>query len=277
MRELLSRIDGALGVRYAAAELETIRKALCLELLGISAVTYYTKERLAPDYERDRKLETALRRLESGEPLQYVIGWVPFCGLQFKVDNRVLIPRPETSELVEWVAGDCTATGTLLDIGTGSGCIAVTLAHKLPSWRVQGWDISDGALELARENSLLNGTDVEFFRVDILNDPPLRQKYDVIVSNPPYVLEAEKSLMEPVVLEHEPHVALFVPDSDPLLFYTSIARYGRKALDKGGRLYFEINPIEATPLMQMLEQAGYRNIELRNDIYGKQRMIKAKL
>ena len=275
MKSILSRIDGALGGRYAAAELESIKKALCLEFLGISAVSFYTREQLTPDSERDSRLEQALQRLADGEPLQYVIGNAPFCGLQFRVDSRVLIPRPETAELVDWVAQECTSAGSLLDIGTGSGCIAVTLAHKQPGWKVQGWDISDGALEVARENNRQNGTGVEFRKVDILSAPACDCLFDVIVSNPPYVLERERGQMEDTVLDHEPHTALFVPDNDPLLFYRAIADFGKKTLVPDGALYFEINPLEASDLKLMLEQAGYHNVELRSDIYGKLRMIKA--
>lgn len=275
MKRLLSRIDDALGRRYDAQELDTIKRALCTELLGVSALAFYTKESLPASVERDSLFESALERLAKGEPLQYVIGSTPFCGLQFRVDPRVLIPRPETAELVEWVAADSASEGNLLDVGTGSGCIAVTLAHKLPGWKVQGWDISDGALEVARENNNLNGTSVEFRQVDILSERLPEQRFDVIVSNPPYVLESEKADMEETVLEHEPHSALFVPDNDALLFYRAIAEFGKHNLCKGGRLYFEINPLEADALKLMLLKAGYHDIEIRNDIFGKQRMIKA--
>lgn len=275
MNRVLSNIDKRLAGLYDTAELESVKKTLCLELLGISSLSYFTKEDLSPDAERDRRLDAALTRLAQGEPLQYVIGSIPFCGLKFSVDSRVLIPRPETAELVEWVTRDAAANGSLLDIGTGSGCIAVTLAHNLPNWKVQGWDISEGALEVACGNSRLNGTDVEFRKVDILNAPELGRCFDVIVSNPPYVLESEKAQMESTVLDHEPHTALFVPDAEPLMFYRAIAGFGKKALVPGGALYFEINPLEASDLKMMLEQAGYHNVELRSDIYGKLRMIKA--
>lgn len=271
MKEILQRIDDALGGRYAAAELETIKKALCLEYLGISAVSFYTKENVSAD---TAKLDKALERLAAGEPLQYVIGSTPFCGLNFKVDGRVLIPRPETAELVDWVAQDATKTGTLLDVGTGSGCIAISLAHRLAGWKVQGWDISEGALEVARENSRLNGTEVEFRKVDILN-ASVDSGFDVIVSNPPYVMESEKNQMEDTVLEFEPHLALFVSDSDPLFFYKAIAAFGHRTLNTGGRLYFEINPLLVEEMKDMLMGAGYRDVQVRNDIFGKPRMIKA--
>ena len=277
MKHIQSQIESALGGLYDAAELESVKKALCLELLGISAVSFFTKETLAPNAERKLRLEKALDRLVEGQPLQYVIGFTPFCGLRFKVDGRVLIPRPETAELVEWVAKDAVPSGSLLDVGTGSGCIAISLAHRLPSWKVQGWDISDGALEVAIENCRMNDADVEFRKVDILNDPEPDCRFDVIVSNPPYVMESEKGQMEKTVLDYEPHTALFVHDDDPLLFYRAIAGFGKKSLAPGGALYFEINPLEASDLKVMLEQSGYHNIEIRNDIFGKQRMIKTLL
>ncbi|MBR2395453.1 MAG: peptide chain release factor N(5)-glutamine methyltransferase [Bacteroidaceae bacterium] len=271
MKEILQRIDDALDGRYAAAELETIKKALCLEYLGISAVSFYTKEKLSADTD---KLDKALARLAKGEPLQYVIGLTPFCGLTFRVDGRVLIPRPETAELVDWVAGDAAPNGSLLDVGTGSGCIAISLAHRLAGWKVQGWDISEGALEVARENNTLNGTEVEFRKADILKAEP-DCRLDVIVSNPPYVMESEKAQMEDTVLDYEPHLALFVSDSDPLLFYKAIAEFGHRALNTGGRLYFEINPLLVEEMKDMLMGAGYRDVQVRNDIFGKPRMIKA--
>lgn len=277
MKELLASIDRALGRRYEALELESVRRALCTEYLGISALSYYTRETLKPDAERDRRLADALARLEGGEPLQYLLGWAPFCGLQFKVDSRVLIPRPETAELVEWVEQDCSGTGSLLDIGTGSGCIAVTLAHKLPGWKVQGWDISADALDVARENSRLNGTHVTFSQVDILADAKPEDRFDVIVSNPPYVLDSERDSMESTVLDYEPHTALFVRDNDPLVFYRAIAEFAGSALNVGGRLYFEINPLKAQAMNDLLVSAGFHNVELRNDIFGKTRMIKAVL
>ncbi len=273
MKQLLGRIDDALGRRYDAQELEMIKRALCTELLGVSALAFYTKETLPASAERDALLESALARLSKGEPLQYVIGSTPFCGLTFKVDGRVLIPRPETAELVEWVAQDAAPSGSLLDVGTGSGCIAISLAHRLKGWKVQGWDISDGALEVARENNRLNGTQVEFRKVDIFNASS-DCRFDVIVSNPPYVLDSEKGQMEDTVLDYEPHLALFVSDTDPLLFYKVIAEFGHKTLNPGGKLYFEINPLKVEEMKNMLMVAGYRDLEVRRDIFGKPRMIK---
>lgn len=275
MKRLGALIDDSLKGCFDALELETVKRALCTELLGVSALSFYTKESLPDDSERDARLFDALDRLKKGEPLQYVIGWAPFCGLQFKVDKRVLIPRPETAELVEWVARDCPDSGSLLDVGTGSGCIAVTLAHNLKGCKVQGWDISDDALQVARFNNSLNGTDVVFSNVDILKVPEQEYCFDVIVSNPPYVMESEKAQMESTVLDYEPHMALFVQDNDPLLYYRAAAELGKCALKTGGSLYFEINPLKAQAMETLLIEAGYHDVELRSDIFGKQRMIKA--
>ena len=273
MKEILQRIEDALGGRYAAAELETIKKALCLEYLGISAVSFYTKEKLSADTE---KLDRALERLAKGEPLQYVIGSTPFCGLTFRVDGRVLIPRPETAELVDWVADDAAPGGSLLDVGTGSGCIAISLAHRLPGWKVQGWDISDGALEVARENSRLNGTDVEFRKVDILKAEQ-DCRFDVIVSNPPYVMESEKALMRPNVLQYEPASALFVPDADPLVFYRAVAGWALRLLRPSGALMVEINESLGLSVKGLLEGYGFRNVLIVKDLFGKDRFAKCLL
>lgn len=275
MTGVQKRIAAALEGRYDAAALECVKKALCTELLGMSQLQYYTGEPFCPDPERERMFDAALERLAAGEPLQHVLGTAQFMGLELKVDRRVLVPRPETAGLVEWVLSDCGQTGTLLDIGTGSGCIAISLSHLLPSWSVQAWDISPDALQVARENNLKCGTKVEFRQRDILSAVCSDSRFDVIVSNPPYVTQSEKALMEPVVLDYEPHLALFVPDDDALRFYRAISDFAMKALNSGGRLYFEINPLFAHELKDMLERKGYRNVTLRSDDFGKLRYIKA--
>jgi release factor glutamine methyltransferase len=229
------------------------------------------------------ELEQLAVRLERQEPIQYVLGQADFCGRTFKVSPAVLIPRPETEELCQWVVEEVReqwrAAGeglSVLDIGTGSGCIAVTLAAELAGARVTAWDISEEALQVARENALRNGVSVSFEHHDALHAATTAQPTtDIIVSNPPYICNRERTAMEANVLEHEPHTALFVPDDDPLLFYRAIARYGREALKPGGRLYFEINPLYATSLSEMLRRMSYHDIATRTDQYGKQRMIRA--
>ena len=221
-------------------------------------------------------LFNAIERLKKQEPIQYIQGYSDFCGLRFKVTPATLIPRPETSELVEWIAADHHGkTVNILDIGTGSGCIAVSLASKLPKSTVSAWDISAEALAVAAENSRNNGTEVTFERVDILAHEPLNGHFDIIVSNPPYIKENEKSAMHSNVLDWEPHTALFVPDSDPLLFYRTIAVKGLELLKCGGTLYFEINRAHGAETVEMLANTGYKEIELRKDFADNDRMIKA--
>ena len=219
-------------------------------------------------------------RLLEQEPIQYVLGQADFCGRTFMVNEHVLIPRPETEELCRWITsqGDRHRV-RLLDIGTGSGCIAITLAAEMPDAEVTAWDISAEALEVARENAKRTHVHVSFEQVDALNIPHssfLTSHFSFIISNPPYTCNKERACMEANVLEHEPHTALFVPDDDPLLFYRAIAQYGQTALEPEGWLYFEINPLYAQPLSDMLHMMSYHDIELKLDQYGKQRMIRAK-
>ena len=216
-------------------------------------------------------------RLLQGEPVQYVLGVAEFGERQFLVKPGVLIPRPETYELCQWClpADTCGWRGCVLDIGTGSGCIACTLAAALPQAKVTAWDISEAALSVARENAKRTNVHVSFEQVDALNPPPITLHWDIIVSNPPYICEQERETMERNVLEHEPQEALFVPDDDPLLFYRAIAEYGEEALKPGGWLYFEINPRYADDMQHLLSKMSYHDIEIKKDQFGKQRMIRA--
>lgn len=225
--------------------------------------------------EKAAELNKIFGRLMEGEPVQYVLGRAEFCGRWFDVRPGVLIPRPETEELCAWITADSKASGSpkVLDIGTGSGCIAITLQLDMPESKVTAWDISADALDVARENAQRFGANVNFVKLDALNAKP-EGEWDVIVSNPPYICEKEKKDMAVNVLEHEPHTALFVPDADPLLFYRAITRLAVQTLNKGGRLYFEINPIYADDTCHMMQAEGMTAVELRSDMYGKQRMAK---
>ena len=225
--------------------------------------------------EKTAELNKIFGRLTEGEPVQYVLGRAEFCGRWFSVRPGVLIPRPETEELCAWITADSKASASpkVLDIGTGSGCIAITLQLDMPESKVTAWDISADALDVARENAQRLGANVNFVRQDALNAKP-EGEWDVIVSNPPYICEKEKKDMAVNVLEHEPHTALFVPDADPLLFYRAITRLAVQTLSKGGRLYFEINPIYADDTCRMMRAEGMTAVELRSDMYGKQRMAK---
>lgn len=225
--------------------------------------------------EKTAELNKIFGRLMEGEPVQYVLGRAEFSGRWFNVRPGVLIPRPETEELCAWITADSKASASpkVLDIGTGSGCIAITLQIDMPESNVTAWDISADALDVARENAQQLGANVNFVKQDALNAKP-EGEWDVIVSNPPYICEKEKKDMAVNVLEHEPHTALFVPDADPLLFYRAITRLAVQTLNKGGRLYFEINPIYADDTCRMMQAEGMTAVELRSDMYGKQRMAK---
>lgn len=224
------------------------------------------------------ELELITQRLERQEPVQYVLGEADFAGRTFFVNKHVLIPRPETAELCQWIINDTGGQSPfdILDIGTGSGCIAITLAAEMPQAKVTAWDISAEALEVARENAKRMNIQVAFEQVDALHIPFV-SKHDIIVSNPPYICNKERARMEANVLEYEPHTALFVPDDDPLLFYRAIAAYAQKALSKGGSLYFEINPLYVESLAKMLSMMSYHDIHTKEDQYGKTRMMKARL
>jgi release factor glutamine methyltransferase len=225
----------------------------------------------------EKRFLEALGQLLEERPIQYVLGHAEFAGLKFKVNENVLIPRPETEELVEWMleAIDRREPLRILDIGTGSGCIPITISLQIPSAEIHAVDISEEALELARENARRLGAKVRFFNLDILTVESLAKNYDVIVSNPPYVRLSEKNEMRGNVLEHEPDLALFVHDEDPLLFYRKIAVLGKGALTENGMLFFEINENLAEPAREALSNLSYQSIEVRKDIYGKNRMIRA--
>ena len=231
------------------------------------------------------QLEEIAKRLLQGEPIQYVLEHADFYGRTFWVNKHVLIPRPETEELCLWIVSEVRGKRlevrdySALDIGTGSGCIAITLAAEIPEARVTAWDISTEALAVARENAKRTNVHVSFEQMDTLHltsDIILQTSgaFDLIVSNPPYICNKERETMETNVLEHEPHTALFVPDDNPLLFYRAIAQYGLTALKTGGWLYFEINPIYAGTLADLLSKMSYHDIEIKEDQFGKRRMIR---
>ncbi len=241
----------------------------------------------------DNALTADVTRLLSGEPVQYVVGEAEFCGRRFIVRPGVLIPRPETEELCHWILSALNTSpflgkATILDIGTGSGCIAVTLAAELPEASVSAWDVSDEALVIANENATRLGVSVKFEKQDVLHySLPTGEgrggapdcglsPFSLIVSNPPYVCRSEVAQMEPHVLEHEPHEALFVPDDDALLFYRVIAHLGLQLLQLGGWLYFEINPLYANDLVSLMKEMGYADVETRQDQFGKTRMIRGR-
>ena len=245
--------------------------------------------------DEERNLEEIITRLQNGEPVQYVLGEADFAGRTFHVEPGVLIPRPETAELCQWIEEEVSSLDAddpkqILDICTGSGCIAITLGLTLPNSEVTGWDISEDALRIAQGNvEMLKARNVRIEYQDALMLPKaaeaaeiseaaessLSKSWNIIVSNPPYICEKEKVDMEKNVLEHEPSIALFVPDEEPLKFYRAIAEYASSALKSEGALYFEINPIYEKETREMLEELGFKDIKTKEDAYGKKRMMKA--
>lgn len=223
--------------------------------------------------------DSLLAQLKKEVPIQYLLGKTNFYGLDFEVNENVLIPRPETEELVEWIIKENSKPGgskkiKILDIGTGSGCIAISLAKNLPNAQVYALDVSKKALETAKRNAVNNRVDVTFLLLNILEEDALKSDFDIIVSNPPYVRNLEKEEIKKNVLDYEPHLALFVEDNDALVFYRKIATLAQKNLLENGQLYFEINQYLGREMNDLLEQMDFKDIELRKDIYDNDRMMK---
>ncbi len=272
-KEILKQIADPLTALYGEREAHSIALIVATELSGIGRSTFLVD----PDSELEIEgLDAVIERLKKGEPVQYVTGRTEFFGREFEVGAGVLIPRPETEELVDWIVRrEASKACSLLDVGTGSGCIAASLKLEMPSARVFAVDLSDDALRIAHRNFERLEADVELRRGDALGDlgAVVREPLDVIVSNPPYVPAADLEGMDRNVRDFEPHMALFVPDNDPLLFYRAIARAGQGMLREGGRLYFEIYHAFAEEMQQMLLGEGYCEVEVREDLFGKPRMI----
>ena len=268
---------------YEIDEAKTIVRWVLDEKFGLSLTNIVCGKLDELTEEECIVLEKTMLRLEQGEPVQYVLGVAEFCGRRFHVEPGVLIPRPETGELCRWISqkNRPSVTSQILDVGTGSGCIAITLALEIPEAKVTAWDISEEALRIAQKNAEALETEVTFEKRDALDHSLLTNHYslplwDVIVSNPPYVCQKEAAGMERHVLEHEPHLALFVPDDDPLRFYCAIAKYALKTLKPNGLLYFELNPLYARETEAMVRRIGFAETEIKQDMFGKQRFLKAK-
>ena len=278
MHPIINEIRDALRGHYPDSEALSIAKMLLVEVFGFSTLELYGGKDKEISGKRRDVLDEMIARLQKNEPIQYIIGTEEFDGLTFEVDENVLIPRPETRELVQWVVEEYKTRNScrILDIGTGSGCIAISLAKQLPQAEVEAWDISEGALKVAGKNARRNGAEVCFRRQDVLSAVSGSVHYEVIVSNPPYIAEKEKKDMDANVLDWEPSIALFVPDDDPLLFYRKIAVLAKEMLTEDGTLYFEINQAYGQETMGMLGMLGYGHIELKKDSWGNDRMVKAK-
>lgn len=274
MNKIVAYIRSRLQPYYTAEEVSALSRIVCCDLLGQAPTDYYLGKDIVLSPKKEQELEDILQRLSRFEPLQYIEGRTLFLGREFWVAPGVLIPRPETEELVELMLKEIPADARILDVGTGSGCIAISLAKELPDALVTAWDVSPEALSVARVNARKLQANVRFVECDVLacqvDEVGL---YDVIVSNPPYVTEAEKADMEPNVLQWEPSLALFVPDDDPLRFYRRIAVLGRDMLADGGRLYFEINRAYGREMVEMLRAMGYVGVRVEKDLSQNDRFV----
>ena len=272
LQSLYSRLS-----QYDVSEARSIVRLLLMDTFGLTLTDICGGALNNLTDAEQMHLERLMVRLEGGEPVQYVTGKAFFFNREFFVRPGCLIPRPETEELCQWIITEAGNAHDILDIGTGSGCIAITLKSCLPDADITAWDISHEALEIAQENAKFNCTDVRFTIQDTLSPPEDIDRWDIIVSNPPYICQKEAENMERNVLDHEPQQALFVPDNDPLLFYNSIIRYAVKALKPNGKLFFEINPIYAQEIKDAMEEHGFNEVSIRKDMNDKKRMVKGRI
>ena len=275
---------------YPITEIDSFFFLLLEEYLGFRRVDIVLKSDFKITQETLNLLQSATKQLEQEVPLQYIIGKTEFYGLPFVVNKHVLIPRPETEELVAWVVSESSRFKTfntstkqttetkqlkILDIGTGSGCIPISLKKQLPFAKISAIDISKEALTVAKKNAVLNNVDIHFILQDILKTVALDQHYDIIISNPPYVRELEKKELKNNVLKNEPHVALFVENDNPLIFYAKIAELAKNYLNKNGLLFFEINQYLGTETIDLVNKKGLKNIQLKKDMFGNDRIVVA--
>ena len=268
VKQTINYIIRELSNYYPAEELRELAYWIVEEATGV------TRSQILMGYPAVDipELNDILLRLKCHEPIQYIFGHTLWMGLDLRVNHATLIPRPETAELVEWILQqhDPNTALQIMDIGTGSGCIAIALQQQCPKWHVQGVDISEEALKIAQQNAIHNGVDIQWKQMDILAETP--DAIDIIVSNPPYICHHEKADMDTRVLDYEPHRALFVPDNDPLLFYRRIA-----SMKSAKIIYFEINEAYGNEVCEMMKDLGYTDVQLKHDIYGKARMVSGRI
>jgi len=284
LADVLQFMQDEIGPLYPEKEFKSLRRIIFERLTDIHPVDFHIKPQLEVAEETFMQIKEIIKELKNFKPIQYVLGTTEFLTLKLKVTPAVFIPRPETEELADWIIKTHRYNDNkILDIGTGTGCLAIALDRLMIHSQTDGIDISDEALEIAEENSYMNESIVNFFNYDILlghngpNSDKFKKSYDLIVSNPPYICKSEKSDMLKTVLDYEPQVALFVDDNDPLIYYRAIADFARIKLEWGGFLYFEFNPRFEKELYEMLMLKGFRNIQVRKDINDKSRMIRAQI
>ena len=279
LSEFRSTLKETLHDVYSKNELDQLAKSLLMSRLKLDSTAYLLASESTLSDEVLAKLKSDIHRLSMHEPLQYVLGTTSFYGLEIQCSPAALIPRPETEELVDWVLSEVQLTScSVIDLGTGTACIPLAIKAQRPLWHVSAIDVSQDALALARSNALSLTLDVHFEAADLLKDFSdfvFKETFDVVVSNPPYIPHTDATSMLPNVLNHEPHIALFVPDSDPLLFYRRIVTFCEQYLNIDGSVFVEIHEELSEETMQLFHKAGFANIELRKDLQGKSRMIKA--
>lgn len=277
LKDIQQQFHNELDSIYGKNEVDSFFSLLIAHYFNLKSIQLVLNPETSIHQKEQNDIYNALDDLKKEIPIQYIIGETEFYGLPFKVNNKVLIPRPETEELVSWIFDSVKKNKPLniLDIGTGSGCVAISLSKIIKNAKVFALDISLEALEVAKENAALNNVDIEFIEYDILrSDKTIDQKFDIIVSNPPYVRLKEKEQMKANVLLNEPELALFVTDENPLLFYESIASFAQTHLNKKGMLFFEINAYLGDEMMQLMRSHQFKNTELKQDIFEKDRMLK---
>lgn len=278
MQKEIQYISQSLKGLYPENEVKAFTKIILCEIFQLNMLDIYIGKDINLTAFQQKELKDIITRLQKYEPIQYIAGQTQFYGLTLEVHPGVLIPRPETEELADWIIKENRDKKiSILDIGTGSGCIPVALSMNIPNADISAWDISEKALETAINNGKRVNSAIHFHQIDIFRYCPGKDRFDVIVSNPPYVTEAEQKDMEQNVLGWEPSLALFVPNHDPLLFYRTIGTLALKMLTPQGKLYFEINQAFGHETLELLKELGYSNVEIRKDISGKDRMIKAQI
>jgi release factor glutamine methyltransferase len=275
MNRITSYIRQSLKSIYSPQEIRSHMLIICRDILRLTITDIYLNRDINLPGEKWKELEGIVERLQKQEPIQYIRGYADFFGMSFHVTPGVLIPRPETEELVEMIIKENQESCRILDIGTGSGCIAISLAKYLPQATITAWDISEQALTVARENNDRLGTTVFFCNRNVLNISSCEEEYDLIVSNPPYITQVEKAEIEARITNWEPDIALFVPNDDPLRFYRHIALLGRKLLADKGKLYVEINQAYGEETADILRKLRYENVRITKDLLGKDRFVTA--
>lgn len=278
MQNIIKKIQDSLLDIYPENEAANLARLVIEQITGYPIPVLLSDKSKKITLAQEQIIDKIILRLQTCEPIQYILGDTEFFGLPFIVNENVLIPRPETEELVELILNENTdILPSILDIGTGSGCIAISLKKHIPKAEVHAWDISPKALEVAKINSKANSTDITFSQVDVLSEYPKDTLFNIIVSNPPYVLDSEKEVMSKNVLDYEPHTALFVPDSKALIFYERIADIALNLLKQNGRLYFEINQLKGEETKSMLEKKGFTDVTILKDLSGNDRIVSSRI